>query len=86
MGIRNARPMQIALENKCNLPFGSGLDERVHGNRIAVIVNHPVQKISEVRLVNVQHVYDSLTGDSDFLPTTFSPPSARRANIRVWMR
>ncbi|MNE60556.1 hypothetical protein D3C80_1557070 [compost metagenome] len=55
------------LEHEGDLALGLGLDQRGHRHAGALVDDHAVGELAEVRLVDLEHVHHRLAGDADLL-------------------
>ncbi|MNG06094.1 hypothetical protein D3C84_893160 [compost metagenome] len=57
--------MQIFLEHEGDFAFGLGCDQTIDGDGGAVGIEHVREQMTEVRLIDAEHVHDHFAGDAD---------------------
>src|SRR5690554_2501628 len=83
VGVGHARAGQILFQDEGNFAFGTGGNQAVaDGHRFTAVEHHVVGQVTEIRLVNVQHVHHRLAGNANLLadyPGTGLLPALKHA-------
>src|SRR5690554_7209416 len=81
--VGNTRAVQILFQDEGNFAFGTGGNQAVaDGHRFTAVEHHVVGQVTEIRLVNVQHVHHRFAGNADLLaddPGTGLLPALKHA-------